>query len=86
METMTKAQIKARQEAIAMADAHLNNAALPTYSQLLVLVTQGVDTKARKSLEEDARLNPSATDCGTFVIMTPAAWAAISKACNAIDA
>lgn len=72
--------------AIAAADAELNNAGLPTYTQLLSLVLHGLTTKDRKSLDDTARRNPGATDCGDFVLMTPAAWGAIKTAADAIDA
>lgn len=68
-----------------MADAHLNNAGLPSYSILLALVQQGVTTRVRKELDEDVRRNPGAVDCGSFVLMTPKAWGAICDATAAID-
>lgn len=75
-----------KNSAIQAADAELNNAGLPTYTQLLVAIQHGVTTKQRSELDDDVRRNPGATDCGTFVLMTPVAWEAITAAVNAIDA
>lgn len=72
--------------AIAAADGRLEKAGLPTYTQLLALLLQGLTTKDRQNLDNTLRLNPGATDCGDFVLMTPAAWGAIKAAAEAIDA
>lgn len=74
-----------KQKAVASADAELNSVGLPSYSQLLAFITQGVTSRMRTELNEDVRRNPGATDCGTFVLMTPAAWGAITVAEKAID-
>lgn len=83
---MARKNTAAVKEAIEVADAQLNNFALPTYTQLLSLLLQGLTTKDRQNLDETLRRNPGATDCGDFVLMTPAAWGAIKQASEAIDA
>jgi hypothetical protein len=72
--------------AIAAADARLEKAGLPTYTQLLSALLQGLTTKDRRELDDTLRRSRLRQDCGDFVLMTPAAWGAIKVAADAIDA
>lgn len=64
MNTVTAPQLAARQEAVANADAHLNNVGLPTYAQLVAalgtlipLAAEAVaDRMAGESWPEDQAL------------------------------